>query len=243
MRTVQGLLEPGKLTEDYLAGRRARYVTPVRTYLAMSLLFFLTVSFPVPDATTADVYVDGQLIGDREARPKERSQFGFQTVDPTSAVGRKMEEWLGSPSQRWRQMSPQELLDGFFNGVERSLPRTLILFVPFLALVLKLLYIRTGRLYYDHLIFSLHFQSFLFLALIAAGLLNAIALRWLISAHWAYLACFALLAPAYLFAALKRAYNQGGVLTLVKALLLGLIYVVLTVLVSAVTMLMAFYQM
>ena len=81
LRTMRGLLSPGSLTVDYLAGRRARYVTPVRTYLAMSLLLFLTVSLPVPDASKVDVYVDDELIGERQASP-ERSDFKFSSVVP-----------------------------------------------------------------------------------------------------------------------------------------------------------------
>ena len=34
------LLEPGALTLEYVAGRRQRYVRPLRLYLAMSILFF-----------------------------------------------------------------------------------------------------------------------------------------------------------------------------------------------------------
>ena len=34
------LTKPGQLTKDFLDGRRARYVSPLRTYLTCSLLFF-----------------------------------------------------------------------------------------------------------------------------------------------------------------------------------------------------------
>ena len=34
------LTKPGQLTQDFLDGRRARYVSPLRTYLTCSLLFF-----------------------------------------------------------------------------------------------------------------------------------------------------------------------------------------------------------
>jgi hypothetical protein len=45
-RTVMPLLfRPGKLTADYLAGRRARFMPPFRTYLVLSLLFFVVALF------------------------------------------------------------------------------------------------------------------------------------------------------------------------------------------------------
>src|SRR5476649_493318 len=34
------LLHPGRLTQDYFAERRARYLPPVRVYLVLSVLFF-----------------------------------------------------------------------------------------------------------------------------------------------------------------------------------------------------------
>ena len=38
------LLKPGGLTCEYLAGRRQRYLPPFRTYLILSLLFFMIAS-------------------------------------------------------------------------------------------------------------------------------------------------------------------------------------------------------
>ncbi len=42
------LIRPGQLTHDYLQGRRARYMPPFRTYLVLSVLFFV-VAFFDPD--------------------------------------------------------------------------------------------------------------------------------------------------------------------------------------------------
>ena len=39
------LIRPGKLTRDYLEGRRARYMPPFRTYLVLSIVFFLVAFF------------------------------------------------------------------------------------------------------------------------------------------------------------------------------------------------------
>lgn len=39
------LFRPGKLTRDYLEGRRARYMPPFRTYLVLSIIFFLVAFF------------------------------------------------------------------------------------------------------------------------------------------------------------------------------------------------------
>jgi hypothetical protein len=39
------LLKPGHLTKDYLQGRRARYMPPFRTYLVLSVVFFIVAFF------------------------------------------------------------------------------------------------------------------------------------------------------------------------------------------------------
>lgn len=39
------IVRPGKLTRDYLEGRRVRYMPPFRTYLVLSILFFLVAFF------------------------------------------------------------------------------------------------------------------------------------------------------------------------------------------------------
>jgi hypothetical protein len=39
--TVRGLLRPGYLTREYLAGRRKRYLSPVRLYLIVSVMYFV----------------------------------------------------------------------------------------------------------------------------------------------------------------------------------------------------------
>lgn len=49
-RTLIPLLSrPGRLTRDYLEGRRARYMPPFRTYLVLSLIFFVVAFFDPRD--------------------------------------------------------------------------------------------------------------------------------------------------------------------------------------------------
>ena len=43
-RTLGRLVLPGRLTRDYLDGRRARYVRPLRLYLLATLLIFFLVT-------------------------------------------------------------------------------------------------------------------------------------------------------------------------------------------------------
>jgi len=43
------LIRPGRLTLDYLEGRRARYMPPFRMYLVLSVVFFVVAFFDPQD--------------------------------------------------------------------------------------------------------------------------------------------------------------------------------------------------
>jgi hypothetical protein len=67
------LLKPGFLTNEFIHGRRTRYMPPFRLYLVLSLVFFVVLSFkPLDDVVVIDADVGGEPAGvvtgaDREA--------------------------------------------------------------------------------------------------------------------------------------------------------------------------------
>lgn len=68
--TIVGLLgKPGYLTNEYLAGRRRRYIMPTRLYLTTSILFFVLVK----------LFGAGNL-GKVENRPEPRQKAGADKV-------------------------------------------------------------------------------------------------------------------------------------------------------------------
>jgi hypothetical protein len=82
----------------------------------------------------------------------------------------------------------------------------LFLFLPAFALLLKLLYIRRKRFYIEHLIFSIHFFSFLFLILLVYIILVGIF-------HFLPIWPVFVLALIYLYAAMFRVYGQSWLKT------------------------------
>jgi len=51
MRTIKPLMfKPGRLTRDYMDGRRFRYAPPMRLYIFSSIVFFLLAAFLSSDA-------------------------------------------------------------------------------------------------------------------------------------------------------------------------------------------------
>jgi hypothetical protein len=104
------------------------------------------------------------------------------------------------------RMEPQQLLRLGLSALMRHAPRAIFLLTPMTALVLKLLYFRRSRSYVEHLIFTLHWHSFIF----------AVLLVMLFNPLTAIDAGLMLLTPLYLLLAQRRVYSQGWIRTCCK---------------------------
>jgi hypothetical protein len=125
--------------------------------------------------------------------------------------------------------------------VVHNVPRAMFIFLPLLALVMKLMYWRPKRYYVEHLLFLIHNHAFIFLAatlliLIARVPFMESAMGWLGTA-------VALYAVWYIFRAMRNVYGQGRALTFAKYFTLGAAYLVtsfimllLTLIYSAMTL-------
>ena len=63
------VIKPGKLTHDYLQGRRVRYMPPFRMYLVLSLLFFLVAFFDPRESL--GIFYEPQTAEEEAAREQE----------------------------------------------------------------------------------------------------------------------------------------------------------------------------
>ncbi len=230
------LLRPGRLTRLYLAGKRASYVPPLRMYLVISLAFFVVFAIEPPDVSNVDIYVAGELLG--PAKPpvadgeQPRMSFGLLAA-PEDATWFLEGRLLEGRRERFQQMDPQDFINGLYRGIQRHVKLALFIFLPLLALVLRLLFLRSGNLYFDHLIFALHFQSFLFLGLSLARIFGS---------AWVYALAWLVLFPLYLLLALRRVYHQRWRWLVAKFLALVLAYFILLVLVVSGVVLAAMWS-
>ncbi|MEM7582600.1 MAG: DUF3667 domain-containing protein [Acidobacteriota bacterium] len=193
------VLKPGLLTNHYLAGRRTSYVKPLRMYLVLSVVFFLLFSLQPIDVSDVNVYVGDQLIGEAKDGSTNSIRIfstGTEYEDP-SRFGQWLNARFAGQEERFKQMEAQALIDRLFMGLQNNLPRALFVFLPLLALALKVVFLRSGVLYFDHFIFALHFQTFLFLLL---------SVCWVFGSGKVYLGAGLLVAPIYLLLAMRRIY-------------------------------------
>lgn len=115
--TVKTLFRyPGKLTFEFLAGRRRAYTSPLRLYLVISISFFILITWLAQGGMLLEAGQDPRFDAAVQAR--------FLSDD---------------------------------------LPRLMFFLLPAFALLLKVVYLK--RLYFDHLIFSLHLHSVAYIIL------------------------------------------------------------------------------
>lgn len=233
VRTLAALcFLPGHLTRAYLAGRRTRYVSPLRLFLFTSLL---CIAF----AWGANLMQDRPLVtlnagGAEPAAEPARVQLLLPGL--SSANQAQLQRRLEGSVARI-----QEDPAGFVDDLLEIIPNSMLLLVPLLALYMRLIYPLAGRYYIEHLIHALHGHAFLFVMILLLLVLESLpatvaglavgrlwsAGEWLIS----------LWVPMYLLLSLKRVYGQGWGMTLLKFLVMGLGYLVLLVLATVLTVL------
>ena len=121
-----------------------------------------------------------------------------------------------------------------------KLPQLMFVLLPLFALLLKLLFIFSKRLYLEHLTVALHSHSFIFLSILLIELLEYLNINFkttapIVSSISAFLTTILLIwVPIYLFVMQKRVYKQGNVLTLIKFSFIGTSYMLMIVITGAI---------
>lgn len=134
------------------------------------------------------------------------------------------ESWLDEPLRIRSDSKDKASAAALGNEFMHLLPEMLFFCLPLLALALKLVYFRSGRLYVEHLIFALHVQALAFLSFLvidSAKLLGGVAGKRAESIAGAIL----VLGMLYLvFRAFRTVYGQGRLTTAVKLGLVLFVY-------------------
>ncbi|MDO6428035.1 DUF3667 domain-containing protein [Thalassotalea sp. 1_MG-2023] len=323
-RTLLPLLfRPGFLTNQYFAGHRVHYIPPLRLYLFISIIFFISLKF----FASADLQSDhakevASLSEDiskieaiykaQEATPeqtekltllasfqnklsdiktkdtiKNRSYYLLiqklveaaqkQTTTNELAVEEQekyqilVTQWQnvlagkvelnsnsgvqfsnnpdGTFTFDWLTPSANEKLEQATNSIEKKvqnssfeqlfeqaidkLPQLMFVLLPLFAVLLKVMYLFSKRLYLEHLTVALHSHSFIFLSVLMIELISLLqdmlasssdimvdGLQFIITLGIIWI-------PVYLYIMQKRVYKQGYFITLMKYGLIGIMYILL----------------
>ena len=242
------LFLPGRLTKEYINGRRKRYIRPFRLYLFSTFLLFAVIALTTtgnfgfvldpqgmarfnppntalaasnPSDAAALQDQNGSLFGDPEQRKRMAEEFRSDstsinvTLYDDPEANKNLERLLRAKVAQaiedpWAAVS---------SAIDRG-PYLMFLLLPIFAFLLKLFYVRRGRLYVEHLIFSLHVHALAFFAFTAGLLLEQSSIGW-VSGVAPWVEASPLL---YLILAMSHVYEQGLIKSSLKAFLLLSIY-------------------
>ncbi len=195
-RTLRRLAgTPARLTRDYLAGKRAPQIPPLRLFLVAVLVLFLVGNWATRDAA---------LFHSRMPPPEAQADLKASNIrlGLPPAMDRAASAWLRDHLGR-ALAHPDDLVDAMRGRAEDFA----FMMLPISALILAAIFaFRRGFVLFDHLVFSMHslaFQGFLISLAVLAGS------AWLL---WA--------APIHLFAHLRGVYGTTVVGTLMRMAIL-----------------------
>lgn len=176
-RTLKTLFaQPGRLTSEFLAGKRKTYTPPLRLYIFISVSFFVLMAW----AASRGLLLD--------------------------------------PAQTLEADAPRQA-----SFMADELPRLMFLLMPVYALILKAFFRK--RLYFDHLIFSVHLHSAAYVILgvmlpfegVASHNVPAMILQVSVLAYF----------TAYLVISIRRVYSTTWISAAAKSLAILFAYMII----------------
>ena len=185
------LTKPGFLTNEYWQGRRIRYIHPLRLFLFVSVLFVASAAFYHQHFRKSERTV--VIIAGKQAAEKqiyaERVKKDIEELQRLMLVG----------------------TDRFFN----DLKYISFFMLPIYAFVFQALYRRQKRFYIDHLVYTLHLQSFGYAVVAVAMLIPFLSRHSIRIVQWATV----LLLLVYMAQSLRYLYRQSWPKTILKSVI------------------------
>ena len=177
---------PGKLSADYLKGQRARYIHPVRLYLFISALFFLSLNYvftPLEKSlesasqfdqkgqntsTEKEVPIDIKWGEDQNKVDSYQAFLAQQDSLPAAKKASALEHIVVKQFFKVNTAYPDDadMSEVLLDQAVQMIPQLLFVLLPLLALVNRLVFFRRKKFWYmDHAVFVLHLATSLFITL------------------------------------------------------------------------------
>jgi hypothetical protein len=189
---------PGRLSTEFLAGKRARYIGPIRLYLTMSLLFFLLMGYNSDKAIQHGSGIHAE------------TQINISNKDP------KISQWFNRSIAHALE-DPK----AFLHEMMANTSHIMFVLVPLFALILRFIYFRRTLRYPAYVYFALHLHAFFFLVLAVKLLIGLLKIDWLENAA-GWIQFFWM--PIYLFMAMRRVFGGTRRRTLLRFAVLNMVY-------------------
>lgn len=240
-------VSPGKITREYNEGKRARYVPPLRMYLIASVLYFLLSSV----TTKQELVTVNNSLSDILENPTDTIplNLGFVSLELTakeildikgyndgqidSLLQSKGEEpnFLKRVSVRQSVRVLTGEISGFHSQFTSSMSVAMFFLMPIFAIFLMWFFKKNRKFYVEHLVFSIHFHTLVFL-LLAVGTALELTPFSTITDSLIYLGIL-----VYGIFYLKRFYERSWLQTIGRSIVLLIVYlIVLLIVIIAATL-------
>ena len=207
--------------------------TPAPTPAAAAAVDPSPTSSPAPDTAKDDA--DAAATSPQETKSltkqlkrelaKQRAERGKGGRDE---LGEKINEIVETKIEA--AGNKQKFADDLVKNIQQRLSWVALALLPIFALLLRAVYWRKDSYYFAHLVFSLHYHTFLLIYLALYSIAQTVAdympLKTLLSL---LLLPLALSPPIYLYLSLRRMFAESKRRTVIKVLVLGSLHLVLVV--------------
>tara|TARA_B110000211_G_scaffold149045_1_gene169691 strand:- start:817 stop:1791 length:975 start_codon:yes stop_codon:yes gene_type:complete len=240
------LTKPAHLSKEYFSGRRAQYTPPLRLFLVISVSFFLLVSFytsilSVEEALNPDVSGSSDERSDEESIILGSDEDGegdnaleeilsfVENInlpfldDQSNANLRKVMSAQAEANLNTLADNPTEFARGYLEYITVFM----LLMIPLLAFIQKLIYLRTGHYYVEHLVLTLHNHAFIIFVVFVNSLTGMVEESQVpvLNTLFGFLgAAIYIWMWVYLFLSLKNYFQQGYGITLLKYITATIFY-------------------
>ncbi|MEM7560944.1 MAG: DUF3667 domain-containing protein [Planctomycetota bacterium] len=240
LRTMRTLLfRPGRLSRDYIEGRRVRYLTPVALFMLIAGLMFLliesTASQPVEESAIRSNASGNKTVN---LMPGFVLTFPFDKLEEIkrddkaieiylTELGLEKGTWKYYFSERCLHSMQREGIAAFRKQMVRVTYRAIALLIPMLA-AWVLLFHRKQKLYFAHAaVYCLHLHCIFFLGF---GLLLILPSAWY---RDLLIPPLALVFVIYTAMSLKTTFDNTWLLAIVKSICILLLHGFVTLMLTA----------
>ena len=250
------LFSPGALSAAYRLGQRVNFLNPIRMYLFSSFLFFLVFFASVNFSNITKQELPKTKAESKKRPDKKKDDFRLSeyenpiVYDSLLKTGTLEHGWLRQRFERKKMLISEKykgdqvsFLKVMADVFMHSFPQMLFVSLPLFAFGLQLLYLRRKEYYYvSHAIFTIHYYIFILTVLLItigfSKVFEFLNLRW----PDIFPGLISLIIFFYLYKAMRRFYNQGRGITIVKFLLLLFWLLIMTGVLTTIFILFSFFK-
>jgi len=229
LKTLYTLLtKPGTITKDYINGKRVSYTNPFRFLLSLAFLYLLMATYNNAFSSLDELNLKEKIEKTGPLSYRIRQRDSIKTFEEAQEKYGAHKTWKNKLAFNSSKSTLRVIAQPgrWLSDTMTKLPFVVFLFLPLFTVFIFVAYIRKNYTYTDHLVFSFHNQSLLFILLI---------ISWIIDSFFGVnsVGIFLLIFGIYLYMAMRRFYGQGWFKTIIKYFFLNTVFVFLAMIIVA----------